>query len=202
MRRRPRSPYRGNFALVRIHAASALLVVPQFAVSTFTLTFLVAERHWDAVDAGRLIFGFQLAGAFGRIGSGLWSDRVGSRLRPMRQLAIAAALLMAGLALGAWTGGSWIVVVFGLAAVVTVADNGLAYVAVAETAGSSWAGRALGIQNTGQNLVAIVCVPAAGRDHRRGRVTRLRSRLVAVAALVAAPITPVRAEKAPRSPVR
>ena len=122
---------------MRIHAASALLVMPQFTVATYTLTFLVGERGWDPVGAGRLIFGFQFAGALGRIASGLWSDRVGSRLRPMRQLAIAAALLMAGLALGAWTGGSWIIVVFGLAAVVTVADNGLAYVAVAEIAGSS-----------------------------------------------------------------
>jgi sugar phosphate permease len=189
------SPYRGNVTLMRIHAASALLVVPQFAVSTFTLTFLVAERHWDAVAAGRLIFAFQLAGAFGRIGSGLWSDRVGSRLRPMRQLAIAAMLLMTGLAIGAWTGGAWIIVVFGLAAVVTVADNGLAYVAVAEAAGSSWAGRALGIQNTGQNIVAIVCVPViAAIIEGPGYTTAFA--LVAAAALLAAPITPVAAEKA------
>jgi MFS family permease len=189
----PGSPYRGNSSLVRIHAASALLVVPQFAVSTFTLTFLVAERGWDAVAAGRLIFGFQLAGALGRIGSGLWSDRVGTRLRPMRQLAIAAALLMCGLALGAWTGGWWIVVVFGLAAVVTVADNGLAYVSVAELAGPGWAGRALGIQNTGQNVVAIIVVPAlAAIIEGAGYTTAFA--LVAVAALIAAPITPVRAE--------
>src|SRR6202012_4351640 len=159
-----------------------------------TLTFLVAERHWDAVDAGRLIFAFQLAGAFGRIGSGLWSDRGGSRRRPMRQLAIAAMLLMTGLAIGAWTGGAWIIVVFGLAAVVTVADNGLAYVSVAELAGSAWAGRALGIQNTGQNVVAIAVVPVlAAIIESAGYATAFA--LVAVAALIAVPITPVRAEK-------
>jgi MFS family permease len=188
------SPYRGNISLVRIHAASALLVIPQFAVSTYTLTFLVGERGWDAVDAGRLIFGFQFAGALGRVASGLWSDRVDSRLRPMRQLAIAAALLMTGLAVGAWTGGWWIVIVFGLAAVVTVADNGLAYVAVAEAAGPSWAGRAIGVQNTGQNLVAIIIVPVLAVIIE-GANYGVAFLVVAIAALCAVPITPVRAEK-------
>ena len=188
------SPYRGNLALVRIHTASALLVVPQFAVATYTLVFLVSERQWDPVGAGRLIFGFQFVGALGRIASGLWSDRVGSRLRPMRQLAVAATLLMAGIAIGAWTGGWWTVVVFGLAAVVTVADNGLAYVAVAETAGPGWAGRAIGIQNTGQNLVAIVVVPVlAVMIEQFGYSVAFAG--VALAAAAAAPITPVRAEK-------
>jgi len=59
--------------LLRIHAASALLVTPQFAVSTFTLTFLVGERGWDTVAAGRLIFGYQLVGAVSRIAAGIWS---------------------------------------------------------------------------------------------------------------------------------
>jgi MFS family permease len=188
------SPYRGNRTLLRIHCASALLVIPQFAVATYTLTFLVGERGWDPVGAGRLIFGFQLAGALGRIGSGLWSDRVGTRLRPMRQLAVAAALLMTGLAIGSWTGGWWIVIVFGLAAVVTVADNGLAYVSVAEMAGSGWAGRALGIQNTGQNAVAIVIVPVIAAVIE-GANYGIAFVLVALSALAAVPITPVRAEK-------
>jgi hypothetical protein len=101
---------------------------------------------------------------------------------------------MIGLAVGAWTGGWWIVIIFGLAAVVSVADNGLAYVSVAEMAGSDWAGRALGIQNTGQNALSIVGVPViAAIIEGAGYGTAFV--LVAVAALAAAPITPVRAEK-------
>src|SRR5664279_2469503 len=42
----PGSPYRGSWALGRVHLASAMLVVPQFAVATFTLAYLVGERHW------------------------------------------------------------------------------------------------------------------------------------------------------------
>jgi hypothetical protein len=39
---------------------------------------------------------------------------------------------------------------------ITVSPNGLAFTAVAERAGPQWAGRALGIQNTFQNALAIV----------------------------------------------
>ncbi len=48
------SPYRAP-ALWRIHAASALLVVPQFTVATFALVFLVTTRHWPAPAAGALL---------------------------------------------------------------------------------------------------------------------------------------------------
>jgi sugar phosphate permease len=187
------SPYRGQSVLWRIHAASALLVMPQFTVATFTLVYLVGRRHWDPTTAGRLIFAFQLAGALGRVAAGVWSDRVHSRLRPMRQLAVASGLLMAALALGDLTGGWWIVAVFGAAAVVTVADNGLAYTAVAEIAGPGWAGRALGTHNTGQNLVAIAIVAAVAAVIEHAGYG-LAYALVAVTALVAIPLTPVAAE--------
>jgi len=53
-------------------------------------------------------------------------------------------------------------VVFVLATTFTVADNGLAFTAVAEMAGPRWAGRALGIQNTGQFVAASVTAPLMG----------------------------------------
>src|SRR4051794_16674672 len=153
------SPYRAGGGLVRVHAASSMLVVPQFAVATFTLVYLVHERHWDPSAAGRVIFGFQVAGAFGRVVAGVWSDRVRSRLRPMRQLAVASAALMVLISAGAATGLWFVVLGFAIGAVVTVADNGLAYTAVAELAGSEWSGRALGVQNTVQNVAAVLTAP-------------------------------------------
>src|SRR3954465_14662658 len=48
------SPYRGSRGPARVHLASAMLVVPQFAVATFTLVYLVRERHWDPTSAGRM----------------------------------------------------------------------------------------------------------------------------------------------------
>jgi MFS family permease len=191
------SPYREGM-LWRIHAASALLVVPQFAVSIFTSVFLVGERQWSVVDAGRVIFVFQLVGAAGRIGAGAWSDLTGSRLGPMRQLAVLSAALMGLLAVGAATGGGWIVGVFGLAAVVTVADNGLGYTAVAENAGSSWTGRALGVQNTGQNVAALLTGPllaAVVGDNRYA----LGFALVVVFPILAIVVTPVARERIRRA---
>lgn len=158
---RARSPYRSP-TLWRVHAASAMLVVPQFTISAFGLDYLVTSRHWAAAAAGAFMAAIQLAGAFGRLGSGWWSDRVGSRLRPMRQLAIASAgvLLLAALGDRTWP---WLVVVaLAIGAVITVADNGLGYTSTAEIAGSAWAGRALGAQNTGQNVTAALTPPVLG----------------------------------------
>jgi MFS family permease len=190
----PRSPYRGAATLARIHLSSALLVVPQFAVATFTLAYLVSQRHWDSAVAGRWIFGFQAAGAAGRILSGVWSDRVHSRLGPMRQLAVASAALMAAIAVAAYLGQGWIVIGFALGAVVTVADNGLGYTAVAEHAGAAWSGRALGVQNTVQNIAAVATAPLLAAVIGEGHYGRAFA-VAAAFALVAVPMTPVRTEK-------
>lgn len=190
----PVSPYRGSWVLGRIHLSSAMLVVPQFAVATFTLAYLVGERHWDAAVAGRWIFAFQAAGAVGRIASGVWSDRVRSRLTPMRQLAVLSASLMVVIALGARLDAGWVVVGFALGAVVTVADNGLAYTAVAEVAGSSWSGRALGVQNTVQNVAAVATAPLLAGVIGDSRYA-LAFLVTALFPVIAVPLTPVRAEK-------
>ena len=157
-KQRAGSPYRTP-VLWRIHSASALLVVPQFAVATFALVFLLDTRGWAAPAAGRLLAVAQLCGAAARLGAGYWSDRAGSRMRPMRILALATAVVLLALAAGAVTRSPLAVAALLVAAVASVSTNGLAFTAVAEHAGSSWAGRALGIQNTGQNAFAAATPP-------------------------------------------
>jgi MFS family permease len=49
-----------------------------------------------------------------------------------------------------------------IATTISVADNGLAFTAVAEIAGPRWSGRSLGIQNTGQFIAASAVGPIAG----------------------------------------
>jgi sugar phosphate permease len=192
------SPYRGSSQLARVHMSSALLVVPQFAVSTFTLAYLVGQRHWDPAVAGRVIFGFQAAGAAGRVLSGVWSDRVGSRLRPMRQLAVLSAAAMVLIAVGAATGLWFVVAGFAFGAVITVADNGLAYTAVAELAGTEWSGRALGTQNTVQNVAAVLTAPLLSAVIGDSRYA-IGFAVVTLFPLLAIPLTPVRAERAQRT---
>ena len=155
---RPGSPYRTP-VLWRVHASSALLIVPQFTVSTFALVFLVDVLGWQATDAGRLLAAAQIGGAAARLLSGWWSDRAGSRLRPMRTLTVAIGATVAALATAATTPGGAAVALVVIAAVVTVSTNGLAFTAVAEHAGNAWAGKALGIQNTAQNAVAAATPP-------------------------------------------
>ena len=79
----------------------------------------------------------------------------------MRQLAWSTAVVMALVAVGAR---SVLGPVALLAAVaLSVSTNGLAFTAVAEIAGMSWAGRALGVQNTVQNITAAATPPATAQ---------------------------------------
>ncbi|MFP3465053.1 MFS transporter [Leifsonia sp. SIMBA_070] len=155
-------PYRETSLLWRIHAVSMLLVVPQFTVSTFGLVWLVAELHFSSLAAGVVIGVSQFAGALGRIGIGVLSDRVGSHLRPLRWVSLCAVGVMLLMAAASALGSVAAAVILIVAAIVTVADNGLAYTSVAEIAGPFWSGRALGAQNTGQFLAASIVGPAVG----------------------------------------
>jgi MFS family permease len=137
-----RSPYREPM-LWRIHAASSLLVVPQFTVATFALVFLVDAHGWHAPAAGRVLAVAALCGA----------------------------------------------------AVLAVSTNGLAFTAVAERAGSSWAGRALGIQNTAQNAFAAATPPVIAAVIGRAGYPAVFA-VVAAFPLLAASLVPVAAERA------
>lgn len=160
---RPANPYRGDATLLRIHLVSALLVVPQYVLVTFGLVWLIADQQWDPVAAGMVVGVAQLLGAGGRVLVGILSDRVGSQLRPLRWVALAGIpllLLTAGAGALHWAPG--VAVFYILASCVSVADNGLAFTAVAEIAGPHWSGRALGAQNTGQFITAAIVAPVAG----------------------------------------
>jgi MFS family permease len=160
---RPANPYRGDATLARIHLVSALLVVPQYALATFGLVWLIADQQWDPLAAGIVVALAQLLGAAGRVAVGVLSDRLGSRLRPLRWVALAGIPLLVLTAVAGelhWAPG--VAVFYVLASCVSVADNGLAFTAVAEIAGAHWSGRALGTQNTGQYITAAIVAPAVG----------------------------------------
>jgi MFS family permease len=142
------SPYRRSFALWRIHAAAGLLMMPQTVTVTFMLFWLVNHHHWSVTAAGGLVTITQLLGACGRIAVGHWSDRIESRMRPVR---IIAAVAASSLFLLALTDNVLLMLAI---SVVAVLDNGLEATAITELAGPFWSGRALGIQNTTQRVMA------------------------------------------------
>nr|WP_165140502.1 MFS transporter [Microbacterium endophyticum] len=158
-----RNPYANGPFLVRIHIVSILLVIPQFTLSTFGLVWLVGGLQWNATAAGVLIAVSQFIGALGRIVVGFVSDRVETRVGVLRWVAVSCVgvmLLLAGVGELHWSAAAAVVLI--LASTVTVADNGLAFTSVAEAAGPAWAGRALGVQNTGQFVAASAVGPGIG----------------------------------------
>jgi MFS family permease len=156
------SPYRGSFVLWRIHAVAGLLMIPQTVTVTFMLVWLMHRHGWSVAAAGVLVTLSQILGAVGRIAVGRWSDRVGSRMRPVRAIAIAAALALFVLALTDGTGSGYDVLLMVAASVLAVLDNGLEATAITEFAGPFWSGRALGVQDTTQRLMAAVGPPLFG----------------------------------------
>ncbi len=140
-------------------------MVPQFTVATFGLVWLISSLGWNETAAGLVVGASQLVGALGRIAVGHVSDRVGSRVRVLRWVAVSGVATMLALGLvGAlsWSAAGAAALI--AAATVSVADNGLAYTSVAEAAGGAWAGRALGVQNTGQFLAASAVGPGSARS--------------------------------------
>ncbi len=188
------SPYRRSTVLWRIHAVSALLMVPQAVTATFMLAWLIERQHWSVGAAGALVTLTQLLGALARILVGRWSDRVASRFWPLRALAGLAGLAMFVLAINDHLDSPVAEGAMVAAGVLAVTTNGIAATAIPEYAGPFWSGRALGTQNTGQRLTAAAAAPLFG-----ALVTATEYpvgfAVCALAALLAVPLVPVRAEK-------
>lgn len=155
------SPYRGSGYLYRVHGVSVLLVLPQGMLQAFLLTWLVLGHGWSAVSAGVVVTVSQVLGAVARIVAGAASDRVGSRMTPIRGVAISVTAGLAALAAAEALGAPGVIAVtLGMVAtVLSVSDNGLAFTAVAECAGPRWSGRALGVQNTTQFVAISASTP-------------------------------------------
>ena len=83
-------------------------------------------------------------------------------MRPVRVIALAAGVAMVVLALTDWLDSPIAPAVMVVASVMSVADNGLAFTAIAEFAGQSWSGRGLALQNTAQFLMTAGSTPVIG----------------------------------------
>ncbi|TAL80258.1 MAG: MFS transporter, partial [Candidimonas sp.] len=156
------SPYRRSLTLWRIHAVAGLMMMPQTVTVTFMLVWLIRNLHWSVAAAGGLVTLSQLLGALGRVAVGRLSDRLGSRMRPVRYLAAAAVLALLLLAWADYSNSRWQAWLMVAVAVIAVLDNGLEATAITEFAGPYWSGRALGIQNTTQRMMAAAGPPLFG----------------------------------------
>jgi MFS family permease len=157
---------RGLGATLRDHrlwllcAGSSLYLVAQLAITGFLVLFFHDERGLSDGEAAGVLAGVQVVAVVLRIGGGRWSDRIGSRLRPLRlvglasalTLVLATALLSAPLAV--------LIAGFVLAGGWSMAWNGLSFTAAAEIAGRSRSGAALGMQQSALAAAGAIVPPA------------------------------------------
>jgi MFS family permease len=94
-----------------------------------------------------------------RIGSGRISDRLGSRMRPLRTIGIALTIFTAAVAAATDAPLALVAPLFVVAGVLSMAWNGLSYAAAAEMAGSARTGAALGFQQTLLGVIVAAAPP-------------------------------------------
>ena len=142
--------------LWRLSVGAGIYVYSQIAVIGFGVVFLHDEHGLSERDAALVIAGSQVLAVGFRIGTGRWSDIVGSRVRPLRQVGVVIAVGLAATA--ALSGGPlWLLVpVLALAGGLSMGWNALAFAAAAELAGAARSGAAIGFQQSVLSGVGIV----------------------------------------------
>jgi sugar phosphate permease len=138
---------------------AGLYLTAQIGITGFVVLFLHEHRHVSTHAAAALFATINVLAIAARIGSGRISDRLGSRLRPLRRIGIALALSTAGVAATTDAPLGIVVLLFLVAGVLSMAWNGLAYAAAAEAAGSARTGAALGFQQTLLGVVVAAAPP-------------------------------------------
>jgi len=146
--------------LLRLSLAGALLVVPQFLGSVL-LVEVLRSRGVSAGSAAALLALTQALGALGRLGSGWWSDRVGSRLGPLRTVAIAIGVGFAGSAVLQPGPAPLLAAVLVPTAALAISWNGLVFTAAGELAPPGRAATAMAMSNTA-NYVSAALTPLLG----------------------------------------
>lgn len=142
--------------LWQLAAGSTLLVSVQIALTGFIVLYLHEERGLSPGAAAAVLAVINVVGAVLRIGLGRLSDRIGSRLRPLRRLSLALGAAMAVAAVLTEAPDWLVVVALVVAGALSVGWNGLSFTATAELAGRERSGAALGFQQTALGLGSML----------------------------------------------
>ena len=139
---------------------SSLYVVAQIAVTGFVVLFLHDERGFSPGEAAAVLGGIQVLAAALRIGTGRWSDVLGSRIVPLRLVGLASSVTLALAAAVLDAPATVLVPAFVLAGGFAMSWNGLSFTAAAELAGRGRSGAAIGMQQTALSAAGAVVPPA------------------------------------------
>jgi sugar phosphate permease len=176
--------------LWRIAVGSALVVAPQMCVVGFMVLLLHDHRGLSPGRAAAALAVVQAFGIAARIAAGRWSDVAGSRLGPLRVIALAEAVLVVACAVVVDAPLALLLPVLVVAGVLSMSWNGLAFAAAIELAGHRRSGVAIGLQQSVLNgfgavypglfgalvgakswrvgFVAVAALPLLGRRVLRG----------------------------------
>jgi sugar phosphate permease len=141
-------------------SGTGLYLTAQIGITGFVVLFLHDHRHVSTHAAAGLLAAINVLAIAARIGAGRVSDRMHTRLRPLRAIGIALAAATAAVATLTDAPLAALVVAFAVAGVLSMAWNGLAFAAAAEAAGATRTGAALGFQQTLLGVVVAVAPPA------------------------------------------
>jgi sugar phosphate permease len=142
-----------------LSAGSGLYLTAQIAMAGFVVLFLHDARGLSNGEAAAVFAVAQVLAIGLRIVAGRWSDRVRTRVGPLRLVGLA---ISAGVALVAALVHAPLVALVPALVVATslsMAWNGLSYTAAAELAGSARSGAAIGFQQTTLAVVGFVAAP-------------------------------------------
>jgi sugar phosphate permease len=134
---------------------SGLYLFGQLPFLSFTVLFLHDVHGVSEARAAAVLAVFQGAAVLSRIGAGRLSDRLRSRLRPLRWIGLASACGLLLTAVVAWSGLAVVVAVIVVAGAISMAWNGLSLTAAAELAGRARSGAAIGFQQTTLAVIGV-----------------------------------------------
>jgi nitrate/nitrite transporter NarK len=139
---------------------SSFYLVAQLALISFLVLFLHDERGLSAAAAAGVLGGVQVVAAGMRIGSGIWSDRIGSRIRPLLLVGLGSSVTLAVVAAALSAPLVLLIPAMVVAGGLSMAWNGLSFTAAAEIAGRSRSGAALGMQQSALAAAGAIVPPA------------------------------------------
>jgi sugar phosphate permease len=139
---------------------TGLYLTAQIAITGFLVLFLHEHRGVSARSAAGVLAGINVLGIGARVISGRWSDRIRARLAPIRWIGISLAVATAAVAALVDAPLAVLIPALVIAGVLSMAWNGLAVVAAAESAGRGRIGTAIGFQQTLLGLFIAGAPPA------------------------------------------
>ena len=139
---------------------TALYLTAQIGITGFVVLFLHEHRHVSTHAAAALLAAINVVAIGARIGAGRVSDRLRTRLEPLRAIGLTLAVATAAVAALTDAPLAALVPAFLVGGVLSMAWNGLAFAAAAEAAGAARTGAALGFQQTLLGVVVAAAPPA------------------------------------------